>query len=58
MDEEWFRAGMTFGALAEVADLAGALLGAGLDGLIFNVWPAGDVDAVALAGEALSPLFS
>jgi F420-dependent oxidoreductase-like protein len=58
MDEEWFRAGMTFGSPEEVAAAAGSLLEVGLDGLLFNVWPAGDVDAVGLAGEALSPLFS
>ena len=54
MSEEWFRAGTTFGDPDEVAEGASALLDAGLDGLLFNVWPAGDVEAVALAGETLS----
>ncbi|HEX8099113.1 MAG TPA: LLM class F420-dependent oxidoreductase [Actinomycetota bacterium] len=54
MSDEWFRAGTTVGDPDEVAEGARALLDAGLDGLLFNVWPAGDVEAVALAGETLS----
>jgi F420-dependent oxidoreductase-like protein len=39
-----------------VAEQAGELLDAGLDGLIFNFPDAHDLETIALAGEALSPL--
>jgi hypothetical protein len=40
----------------EIAAQVDDLLGAGLDGLIFNLPDAHDLDAVALAGEILTPL--
>jgi len=41
-----------------VVEQASALLEAGLDALIFNMPDAHDTEAVALAGEALSPLLA
>ncbi|HEX9235191.1 MAG TPA: TIGR03560 family F420-dependent LLM class oxidoreductase, partial [Actinomycetota bacterium] len=58
MPEEWFRAGVTFGGPEQVAASCRQLLDAGLDALLFNVWPAGDLEAVSLAGATLSGLFA
>jgi F420-dependent oxidoreductase-like protein len=46
-------AGVTVGDPDEVGERARAFLDAGLDGLIFNMPDAEDVEAVALAGETL-----
>jgi hypothetical protein len=42
----------------EVAEKAQGLLDAGLDGLIFNMWRAQDLEPVALAGQTLSKLLA
>ena len=53
LSEEWFRT-YTIGGPDEVAEQARALLDAGLDGLIFNMRDAHELEPVALAGGALS----
>ena len=54
------RVNATFivGDAAFVAEKAQALLDAGLDGLICNMGIAGDVDEVALVGQALLPILA
>jgi hypothetical protein len=52
MSEDWFRAATTVGDPDEIAEATD--LFEGPDGLLFNVWPAGNLDAIALAGETLS----
>jgi F420-dependent oxidoreductase-like protein len=53
LSEEWFRSYMV-GSTDEVVEQAQQLLDAGLDGLIFNMFDAHELEPVALAGEALS----
>ena len=57
MDEERFRAYATVGDPETVCEQVGALLDAGLDGLIFNMYDAHDLDAVRLAGKTLLEAF-
>jgi F420-dependent oxidoreductase-like protein len=54
MPEERLRMGLTLGDPDEVGEQVQALLEAGLDGLIFNLPNAHDLDAISLAGETLS----
>ena len=56
--EEQFRAVAVIGRPDQVAEQARAYLDAGLDGLLFNLRNAHEVDPVALAGQALAPLFA
>ena len=51
--EEWART-WTIGSPEEIADQIGPLLEAGLDGLLFNMRDAQELEPVALAGRALS----
>ena len=51
--EEWART-WTIGSPEEIADQIGPLLEAGLDGLLFNMRDAQELEPVALAGQALS----
>jgi F420-dependent oxidoreductase-like protein len=53
-DQSAFDAAVTAGDPDTVTEKAAALLDAGLDGLIFNLPDAHDLDTVALAGETLS----
>jgi F420-dependent oxidoreductase-like protein len=53
MDDKRFRAMATVGDPDVVSEEVGAYLDAGLDGLIFNMWDAQDLDPVRLAGETL-----
>ncbi|HWF36581.1 MAG TPA: LLM class F420-dependent oxidoreductase [Solirubrobacteraceae bacterium] len=57
MDEERFLAMTTVGDPDAVAEEVGAYLDAGLDGLVFNMWDAQDLDPVRLAGETLARAF-
>jgi F420-dependent oxidoreductase-like protein len=57
ISEERF-ATFTIGEPEAVVEQASALLEAGLDALIYNMPDAHDSEAVALAGEALSPLLA
>jgi F420-dependent oxidoreductase-like protein len=54
MSEEWYRASTVSGDPEEVAEQARAYLDAGLDGLVFNMHDAHELEPIALAGEALS----
>ena len=58
ISEEWYRMATISGDPDEVAEQAAALLDAGLDGLIFNLRNAGEVEAVALAGQTLSKVLA
>ena len=51
--EEWART-WTIGSPEEIADQIRPLLEAGLDGLLFNMGDAQELEPVALAGQALS----
>jgi F420-dependent oxidoreductase-like protein len=57
IDDERFRAMTTVGDPDAVAEEASAFLEAGLDGLIFNMWDAHELDPVRLAGETLKQAF-
>jgi F420-dependent oxidoreductase-like protein len=57
MDVERARAFATVGGPDTVAEHAQAFLDAGLDGLLFNMMDAHELEPVRLAGAALSPLF-
>jgi F420-dependent oxidoreductase-like protein len=54
--EERARMTLTVGDPDEVAEKIGALLGAGLDGLVFNLPDAHDLETVTLAGQTLAAL--
>jgi alkanesulfonate monooxygenase SsuD/methylene tetrahydromethanopterin reductase-like flavin-dependent oxidoreductase (luciferase family) len=53
LSEEWYRS-YTIGGPDEVAEQVQPLLDAGLDGVIFNMRDAHELEPVALAGQALS----
>jgi F420-dependent oxidoreductase-like protein len=57
MGEERFRAMTTVGDPDAVAEEVATYLDAGLDGLIFNMYDAQDLDPVRLAGETLKRAF-
>jgi len=54
MTAEAFEAMVTVGSPQTVAERAAELLATGLDGLVFNLVGAGDLDTVALAGRTLA----
>jgi F420-dependent oxidoreductase-like protein len=56
MTEEQFRSVAVCGTPDQVVEQARAFLDAGLDGLLFNMRDANEVDPVALAGRTLAPL--
>jgi F420-dependent oxidoreductase-like protein len=58
MSLEDTRASSTVGSPEDCAEQAQALLDAGLDGLLFNMMDAQDIEPIALAGAALAPLFA
>jgi F420-dependent oxidoreductase-like protein len=58
LPEERLQAVLTLGDPDEVGEQVQALLGAGLDGLIFHLPNPHDLDAVSLAGETLSAAFA
>jgi F420-dependent oxidoreductase-like protein len=57
LDESMLRAMVTAGDPEAVTEQVTALLAAGLDGLVFNMPDAHDLDAVALAGKTLTGAF-
>ena len=57
MDEDLYAAFATVGDPDGVSEQVGAYLDAGLDGLIFNMPDAQDLEPVRLAGETLSKAF-
>ena len=57
MDEERYRAYVIAGDPDAVCEQVAAYLGAGLDGLVFNMHDAQDLEPVRLAGETLSRTF-
>ncbi|HWF73949.1 MAG TPA: LLM class F420-dependent oxidoreductase [Solirubrobacteraceae bacterium] len=57
IDEERFRATTTVGDPDTVCEQVSELLDAGLDGLVFNMYDAQDLDPVRLAGESMSQAF-
>jgi len=57
LDENGLRAMVTVGDPEAVVEQAAALFDAGLDGLVFNMPDAHDLDAVALAGRTLTGAF-
>jgi F420-dependent oxidoreductase-like protein len=57
ISEQQARAIATIGSPDAVAEQAQALLDAGLDGLLFNMPDAHDLEPVELAGATLAPLF-
>ena len=57
MDEATFEAMVTSGDPDAVVDQVAALLGTGLDGLVFNLPDAHDLESVNLAGKTLSGAF-
>jgi F420-dependent oxidoreductase-like protein len=58
LPDEYFQMSQIVGDPEEVAEKAQGLLDAGLDGLIFNMWRAQDLEPVALAGQTLSKLLA
>lgn len=56
MDEERYRGYVIAGSPEQVREQVNAYLGAGLDGMIFNMVDAYDLASVRMAGEALSGL--
>jgi alkanesulfonate monooxygenase SsuD/methylene tetrahydromethanopterin reductase-like flavin-dependent oxidoreductase (luciferase family) len=58
MDEERFRAMTLVGDPDTICEQIGPYLDAGLDGLIFNMYDAQDLDPVRLAGETLAKAFA
>jgi len=56
MPEEWYRRGVIEGVPETIAERAQELLDAGLDGLIFNMPDAQDLEPVAMAGEVLTKI--
>jgi len=57
MDEERFRSYVVAGAPDAVCEQVASYLDAGLDGMIFNLDDASDLDAVRLAGETFTKSF-
>ena len=57
MDEERFRSYVVAGGPDAVCEQVARYLDAGLDGMVFNLDDAGDLDAVRLAGETLTKAF-
>jgi alkanesulfonate monooxygenase SsuD/methylene tetrahydromethanopterin reductase-like flavin-dependent oxidoreductase (luciferase family) len=57
MDEGRFNAMVTAGDPDAVAEQVGALLATGLDGLVFNMPDAHDLETVSLAGKTLTGAF-
>ncbi len=57
MDEDFYRSYVVAGGPDTVCEQVARYLGAGLDGMIFNVDDAGDPDIVRLAGETLTKAF-
>jgi F420-dependent oxidoreductase-like protein len=57
MPEGMLRAMVTAGDPEAIVDQTGALFDAGLDGLVFNMPDAQDLDAVTLAGQTLTGAF-
>jgi F420-dependent oxidoreductase-like protein len=57
MDEERYRSYVVAGDGDEVCEQVGAYLDAGLDGLIFNMPDAQDLEPVRLAGQTLTAAF-
>jgi F420-dependent oxidoreductase-like protein len=57
MDEELYAGSVIVGDPASVCEQVGAFLDAGLDGMIFNMHDAQDLEPVRLAGETLSKAF-
>jgi F420-dependent oxidoreductase-like protein len=57
MDDASLRAMVTAGDPASVVEQVATLFDAGLDGLVFNMPEADDLDAVTLAGETLTGAF-
>jgi len=58
MDEERYRGYMIVGDADAVAEQVAAYLEAGLDGLIFNMHDAQQLEPVALAGRTLAAAFA
>jgi len=57
MSEDFYRSYVVAGGPDTVCEQVARYLGAGLDGMIFNVDDAGDPDIVRLAGETLTKAF-
>ncbi len=57
MDEARYRASVVEGGPDAVCEQVGAFLEAGLDGMVFNLDDAGDLDTVRLAGRTLTAAF-
>jgi F420-dependent oxidoreductase-like protein len=57
MDPELYRAYVVAGDPDAVCEQVGAYLDAGLDGLVFNMYDAQDLEPVRLAGETLTAAF-
>lgn len=57
MDEAWYRGYVIDGTPDQVGEKVQAFLDAGLDGFIFSMYDAQDLEPVALAGKTLAPLF-
>ncbi len=57
MEEGMFRAMVTAGDPDSVVEQVAALLDTGLDGLVFNMPDAQDLDTVSLAGRTLADAF-
>lgn len=58
MDEERYRGYVVAGNPDSVCEQVGAYLEAGLDGMVFNMHDAQDLDPVRLAGETLTKAFA
>ena len=58
MDEERFRGYVIAGDPDSVSEQVGRYLDAGLDGLVFNMHDAQDLDPVRLAGETLTAMLA
>jgi len=58
MTDDYFRMSQIVGAPDEVGEQIQALMDAGLDGLIFNMWRVEELEPVALAGQTLSKLLA
>lgn len=58
MEEERYRGYVVAGDPDAVREQVGAYLDAGLDGLVFNMHDAQDLDPVHLAGETLASMFA
>jgi alkanesulfonate monooxygenase SsuD/methylene tetrahydromethanopterin reductase-like flavin-dependent oxidoreductase (luciferase family) len=56
LDEERLRSYVIAGTPAQVTEQVEAYLDAGLDGMVFNMHDAQELEPVALAGETLAPV--